>query len=47
MGLADARLRFAGARLGAAAQPRNLVLDQVLQSFLPLALGVEKFFFLL
>ena len=47
IGFADARLGLPGPCLGAAAQPLNLVVDQVLQRFLPLRLGVQKFFLLL
>ena len=46
MSFADAGLGLAGARLGAAAKPCDLVLDQVLQRFLPFALGVEELLFL-
>ncbi len=46
-GFADARLGLPGARLGAAAKPLNLIVDQVFQRFLPLRLGMQKFFLLL
>ena len=46
MGFADAGLGLPGASLGAATKPCNLVLDEVLQGFLPLGLGVEELFLL-
>src|ERR1017187_9205852 len=46
MSFADAGLGLPGAGLGTAPQPCNLVLDEVLQGFLSLALGVEEFLLL-
>src|ERR1035441_9308930 len=47
MGFTDAGLGLPGASLGTATKPGNLVLDEVLQGFLPLGLGVQEFLFLL
>src|ERR1017187_2239643 len=47
MGFTDAGLGLPGARLGSATQPGNFVLDQILEGFLPLGLGMEKLLFLL
>src|ERR1017187_6983362 len=47
MSFADAGLGLPGASLGAATKPCNFVLDQILQGFLPLGLGMEKLLFLL
>ncbi len=46
-GLVDACLRLSSSRLGPAAQPFDLRMNQILQGLLPLRLRVQEFFFLL
>ena len=45
VGFVDARFGFGGARFGAAAQPLDLGVNAILQSFLTIPLGVEIQFF--